>query len=156
MRHHRRFFELLTAALALLASFAAPPLFAQADRSVAHIDGYLSESGPPPDGRRPCLFLRQHDGVVYTLHGHLTGLQTDDHVRLEGRFAADARCGGTGFEVTTVQTIWADDNHKSTYYDHLHDGTFRDWVGQYRPDALQRERARHYDRPYAPRPYPPG
>ncbi|HVT57529.1 MAG TPA: hypothetical protein VHR45_03940 [Thermoanaerobaculia bacterium] len=161
MRHRSRITITLlltgACALAALAATLAPaPLHAQADLSIAHIDGYLTESPPSPDRGRPCLYLRQHDGIVYSLHGRAAvGLQRDDHVRLEGRFAPDPRCGGNGFEVTKVQAVWADDNHQSTYYDHLHDAPFREWVGQYRPEALARERFRHYDRPYGPRPYPP-
>jgi hypothetical protein len=78
--------------------------------SLAHLDGYLSASGN-------CVLLRQHDGRTYSLRGELDGLRSGDHVRLEGRFAPDPGCGAPGFGVTGVQELWADDNHRSAYFD---------------------------------------
>jgi hypothetical protein len=121
----------LLAAACFLASAAA---FAQVDKSLAHVDGYVSLS---PDGR--CTALRQHDGSLLTLNGQRRGLIDRDHVRLEGRMVADNRCGGQGgFEITAVHTIWADDHHKSTYYDHLKDGDFHRWLERNRPAEAQR------------------
>jgi hypothetical protein len=138
---------LLAAALVLGAVSvpAAPALAQRGDTSLVHVDGYISGS---PDGR--CLVIKQHDGSLYSLVGRWHGLIGNDHVRLEGRFVPDRRCGGQGgFEVTTVQAIWADDNHRSTYYDHLKDGVFRGWVERNRPQELQRWRSewdRYHDR----------
>ncbi len=133
----------LFAALVLLA-VSAPAVPAQAqpgDTSLAHVDGYLTGS---PDGR--CMLVKQHDGSLYTLVGRWHGLVGNDHVRLEGRFVPDRRCGGQGgFEVTSVQAIWADDHHRSTYYDHLKDGDFRRWVERNRPRELNRWRS-EFDR----------
>jgi hypothetical protein len=120
------------ALVALLALAGAATAHAVADPSIAHVDGYVSAS---PDGR--CIALRQHDGSILTLEGRVRGLQNNDHVRLEGRMVANNRCGGQGgFNISLVQTIWADDRHKTTYYDQLKDGTFDSWLSQHRPRTL--------------------
>lgn len=123
---------LLLSTLAALACLLPAAALAQhADPGVAHVDGYVTVS---PDGR--CKVLKQHDGSLFSLFGHRRGLIANDHVRLEGRIVPDNRCGGqSGFEVTSVQAIWADDNHRSTYYDHLKDGTFGQWLVRNRPQA---------------------
>jgi hypothetical protein len=117
---------------AVVAPLAPVAAHAAADPSVAHVDGYISVS---PDGR--CMALRQHDGSLLTLDGRRRGLLNNDHVRMEGRMVADNRCGGQGgFDISLVQTIWADDRHKSTYYDQLRDGTFDNWLARNRPNLL--------------------
>jgi hypothetical protein len=121
----------LIAAACLALTGAA--LAQRGDTSVAHVDGYVTVS---PDGR--CMILKQHDGSLFSLFGHRRGLVANDHVRLEGRIVAESRCGAqSAFEVTSVQAIWADDNHRSTYYDHLKDGTFGQWVVRNRPQATE-------------------
>jgi hypothetical protein len=126
--------------LTCLAVTAAPAAAWQGDTSLAHIDGYLSIS---PDGR--CMVLKQHDGSLLTLFGRRRGLVNNDHLRLEGRLVAGNGCGGQGgFEITKVQTVWADDNHRSTYYDHLKNGDFVRWVEQNRPQALAERRYRDH------------
>ena len=113
--------------LCLAAAFLAP--VAHAQPGVDHVDGYLSIS---PDGR--CMVLKQHDGALLALFGRRRGLQNNDHLRLEGKLTSGASCGAPGgFQVTSVQTVWADDNHKTTYYDPLKDGSFDAWVGRTRP-----------------------
>jgi hypothetical protein len=75
------------------------------------------------------MSLREHSGKVYGLVGAVRGLQSGDHVRLEGRFADGTGCGsGTGVNVTLVQAIWADDHHRTSYYDQLQNGSFADWA----------------------------
>jgi hypothetical protein len=134
----------LAGGLAAVAPAAAQP----GDTSTDHVDGYLSIS---PDGR--CAVLKQHDGSIFSLSGRWHGLAANDHVRLEGHLVPDTRCGGQGgFAITLVQAIWADDNHRSTYYDHLKDGTFRSWAERNRPRELQRFERR--DRPYSGGPPP--
>jgi hypothetical protein len=96
---------------------SGPSAFAQVD----HVDGYLSVEGP-------CLMLRQHDGELLALRGDIRGLVNGDHIRLEGRFAADPGCRAAGFAVTQVQAIWADDNHRSVYFDHLNGEPFMHWA----------------------------
>jgi hypothetical protein len=136
-------------ALVLVCCLAAPSLAQPGDTTLAHVDGYLSIS---PDGR--CAVLKQHDGSLLTLVGRWRGLAANDHVRLEGRLVPDTRCGGQGgFDVTLVQAIWADDNHRTTYYDHLQNGTFRSWAERYRPREL--ERYDRYDRRDRRYPGPP-
>lgn len=78
--------------------------------SLSHLDGYLSASGD-------CVMLRRHDGRTYSLRGDLDGLRGGDHVLLEGRFAPDPGCHAPGFAVTGVQKLWADDNHRTAYFD---------------------------------------
>jgi hypothetical protein len=117
----------LLVAVCLVAGFLLAPAAAQAQRD--HVDGYLSVS---PDGR--CIVLKQHDGSLLAISGRRRGLRTNDHIRLEGTLVSGAYCGAPGgFKITDVQTIWADDNHKSTYYDHLKDGSFDRWVDRNRP-----------------------
>jgi hypothetical protein len=136
---------LLPAALVLVVLAVAASALAQprGDTSLAHIDGYVSVS---PDSH--CVVVKQHDGSLYTLVGRWHGLVGNDHVRLEGRFVPETRCGGQGgFEVTEVQTIWADDNHHSTYYDHLKNGNFRGWLPRNRPREWEHERERERREP---------
>ncbi len=115
--------RILGSALLFAAALTLPgAAHAAADPNVVHVDGYLTSQG----GR--CLTLREHDGKVYNLVGGIGGLQNGDHVRLEGRFTRGGCGAGTGVEVSRVQTIWADDRHKTTYYDQLQNGSFSDWA----------------------------
>jgi hypothetical protein len=112
----------LLAAGCLAAAFLLAPAAARAQSD--HVDGYVSVS---PDGR--CIVLKQHDGSLLAIYGRRRGLRANDHVRLEGTLTTGAACGAPrGYKITDVQTIWADDNHKSTYYDHLKDGPFERWL----------------------------
>ena len=118
---------LLLLAVCLAAGFLLAPAAAHAQSD--HVDGYLSIS---PDGR--CIVLKQHDGSLLSIYGRRRGLRANDHVRLEGTLVPGAACGAPGgFKITDVQTIWADDNHKTTYYDHLKNGPFDRWAERYRP-----------------------
>ena len=111
-------FRILGPALLLAAGLIlATPGASAAYPEITHVDGYLSASGG-------CLMLRQHDGRVMALRGAMRGLADGDHVRLEGRPAPDPGCGAPGFDVTVVQTLWADDYHRSTLYDHLNGESF--------------------------------
>jgi|HubBroStandDraft_3_1064219.scaffolds.fasta_scaffold148704_2 hypothetical protein len=124
------FVRIIGPVLFLLVSLLVPTgiAAAQGDRSLIHIDGYLQFTDQGYNGAYRCLLLREHgNGETFALVGRVAGLLNGDHVRLEGR-SAPGRCGARGFEVTKVQTVWADDNHRSTYYDHLHDGSFREWA----------------------------
>jgi hypothetical protein len=116
---HRLVFAIL--AVMVLAGISAAPAAAAADPNVAHVDGYLDMSQPG------CIIMRDHNNKFFALTGRVVGLVNGDHVRLEGRFAPN-QCGQAGFAVTQVQAIWADDRHKTTYYDHLKDGSFRPWA----------------------------
>jgi hypothetical protein len=91
-----------------------------ADPNVFAIDGYLSDEG------RECLTLRGHDGRLWSLAGGTYGLQPGEHVRLYGRIVDGGACGwqGTAYDIYEVQTVWADERHRTTYYDHLYDGPF--------------------------------
>ncbi|HEX2644159.1 MAG TPA: hypothetical protein VHU81_14285 [Thermoanaerobaculia bacterium] len=97
-----------------------------ADRSVIAADGYLDDTGS-------CLILRGHQGQVYNLVGDTDGLNEGDHVRLLGQllYQRDNRCGGQLMEIRQVQTLWADNNHRQTYYDHLRDGSFSGYSDRY-------------------------
>ena len=96
-----------------------------ADPNIFAIDGYLSDEG------QECLTLRGHDGRLWSLAGGTYGLQPGEHVRLYGRIVDGGACGwqGTAYDIHEVQTVWADDRHRTTYYDHLYDGPF-DQLGQ--------------------------
>jgi len=116
--------RLLGPALLVAAALTLPGAAqAAGDPSVVHADGYLNSQG------RGCMTLREHDGKLYNLVGAIGGLQTGDHVRVEGRFVEGSGCGaGTGVNVTGVQAIWADDNHRTTYYDQVQNGSFEQWA----------------------------
>ncbi|HKH44922.1 MAG TPA: hypothetical protein VKM72_09705 [Thermoanaerobaculia bacterium] len=90
-----------------------------ADPNVFHVDGYLDDGGE-------CLFLRDHEGRTWAMVGNTYGLQPGEHVRLYGRPVDGSACGyrGAAFDIYEVRTVWADSNHKRTYYDHLYDGPF--------------------------------
>jgi len=105
-----------------------------ADRSVVAIDGYL-------DGGQDCLLLRDHEGRTWAMAGNTYGLEPGEHVRLYGRIVDGGVCGweGTAFDIYEVQTVWADDHHKRTYYDHLYDGPF-DQNRQYEDDRYYDDR----------------
>ncbi len=91
-----------------------------ADPNIFHVDGYLNNEGSE------CLSLRDHNGRLWALAGNTRGLQPGEHVRLYGRIVDGGVCGwqGTAFDIHEVRTVWADDRHRTTYYDHLHDGPF--------------------------------
>jgi hypothetical protein len=88
-----------------------------ADRSVIAADGILQDNGR-------CLVLRGHQGQVYNLVGGTGGLREGEHVRLLGRLQYDRDSCGERLEVYEVQAIWADPNHRQTYFDHKRDGSF--------------------------------
>jgi hypothetical protein len=88
-----------------------------ADRSVIAADGILQDNGR-------CLILRGHQGQVYNLVGGTGGLREGEHVRLLGRLLYDRDGCGEAMDVQQVQAIWADPNHRQTYFDHTRDGSF--------------------------------
>jgi hypothetical protein len=110
----------------LVAGALAVPFSARSDDGFA-TDGYLRW-----DDNSDCLVMREHDGRVRVLTGAIDGLDEDDHVRLWGReLRRGAECNdyhGPAYEVTEVLTVWANDRHTETYYDHETDGSFRRWV----------------------------
>jgi hypothetical protein len=88
-------------------------------------DGYLSWDD------NDCLILQQHDGKRRVLTGAIDGLDEDDHVRIFGHDVRGAECNnyrGSAYEVTEVFTLWANDKHSQTYYDHETDGSFERWA----------------------------
>jgi hypothetical protein len=110
-------------ASALVVVGLAAPYALRADDGFAS-DGYLKN-----DGR--CLVLTEHDGHQRVLTGAINGLNAQDHVRLWGRAVRGSECNHfrtPAYEVTEVQTVWANDRHTKTYYDHLKDGTFERWA----------------------------
>lgn len=118
---YARFFA--PALLLTAAAFVAPQARA-ADSGIA-MDGYLSNSQS-----RSCLALREHDGGTRYLTGNINGLQSGDHVRLYARPIDGSACNvrGNAYEVSEVLTLWGDDRHKTTYYDHLNNGSFESYA----------------------------
>lgn len=108
---------------ALVVAGLAVPFVLHADDGFA-TDGYLKD-----DGR--CLVLTEHDGRQRVLTGAIDGLGARDHVRLWGRAVRGAECNnhrGPAYEVTEVLTVWANDRHTKTFYDHEKDGSFERWA----------------------------
>jgi hypothetical protein len=155
MKNRHTLLRLLPAVL-LASGFAIAAAAAHAaDRATAHVDGYLLS-------RHGCLILRQHDGTRLSLVGGTAGLRDSDHVRLEGQFVPDPGCGAQGFAVSEVQTLWGDDNHRTTVYDHLSGepfGRFAERTGRYderggragRGDERREAERRAYERESAER-----
>ncbi|MBV8203091.1 MAG: hypothetical protein JOZ15_20950 [Acidobacteria bacterium] len=145
MTPKRSLFRALGPALLLAGGMIlASPVASAAYPEVTHVDGYLRANGS-------CLMLRQHDGRVVALRGDTRGLADGDHVRLEGRPALDPGCGAPGFDVLAVQTLWADDSHHRTYFDHLNGVPFDQWAersGRFEERRdLDRDRDQAPDRP---------
>lgn len=136
MDFRRRLANPLLLAALVLAFVAAAPAAA------VYIDGYVTAS---PNG--DCVLVRSHDGRVYALEGPASqGVIGNDHVRLEGRFVPETRCGvRDGFEVSDVATIWSDDAHHVVAYARDRDGRFRDWVRRHREHEWESwDRDRHH------------
>ena len=120
MRRSRLLIQSLGAMLlaaALLPSTAGARAAEPGDAGLAHLDGYLHANGG-------CLMLQQHDGRTYALVGGTAGLLSGDHVKLDGRFVRNPGCGASGFEVKVVRSLWADDDHRSAYFDWAKGETF--------------------------------
>jgi hypothetical protein len=119
LERRRLLFRVLGPALLVTGAMLVPGAgaWAQAD----HVDGYVSMDGG-------CVLLREHGGDVVSLRGDLRGMQNGDHVRLEGHLTADSRCGYPGFELSQVQAVWGDDNHRTTVYDHQNGEPFQRWA----------------------------
>jgi hypothetical protein len=117
----RTFAKAFAPALLLTAALALPATTYAANDGGFATDGYVSN-----DRGSDCMILRQHDGSVRYITGDLDGLQSGDHVRVYGYSVSGDACGvrGSAYEVTQVQTLWGDDKHRTTYYDHLRDGSF--------------------------------
>jgi hypothetical protein len=142
----RSCFRVLGPALLFLGALALTPGTSYAAYpGVAHVDGFLSANGG-------CLMLRDHDGRVYSVIGSTEGLYAGDHVRLEGRLAPDPGCSAPGFDVTLVQTLWGDERHRTTRYDHLDGEPFFRWaersgrLGGERGDDRDYRSIERYDR----------
>jgi hypothetical protein len=113
--------------------------------AAVYIDGYVTA------GHGDCVLVKGHDGRVYVLEGsRWRGVIGNDHVRLEGRFVPENRCGvRDGFEVSDVSTIWTDDAHRVISYDRERDGRFSEWVQRHRQresERWDRDRREHGDR----------
>jgi hypothetical protein len=146
-RNHRSIARLLGPSLLLAAALALPAsrVFAAGDPNVIAADGYLR------DNNRECMLLESHDGHPYYLTGDTYGLRAGDHVRLLGRLTYDRRCGrAETLQVQEVQALWADANHRTTYYDHLANGSWDRWVQRERGDRYGRygDRSGRYDNRY--------
>jgi len=120
----RNFTRFLAPALLLGASLSLHGTAARADNGFA-IDGYLSN-----DQNSGCMVLREHDGGTRLLAGSIGGLQAGDHTRLYVHRVNGSVCNvrGNAYEVSEVLTLWGDDRHKTTVYDHLTDGSFSDYI----------------------------
>jgi len=118
--------RLFAPALLFAASLMLPAATARADVGYA-VDGYLSN-----DRNSDCMILREHDGGTRLLSGDIGGLKPGDHVRLYVHSTNGSVCNvrGNAYEVTEVLTLWGDDRHRTTYYDHLTDGSFDNYTGR--------------------------
>ena len=136
-----KFAKVFAPALLLTASLALPVKSYAANDGGFAVDGYLNG-----DRNSNCLVLREHDGGVRYLTGAIGGLQSGDHVRLYGYPVSGSACNvrGSAYEVSQVQTIWGDDRHRTTLYDHQRNGSFDNYV--YRSNrAYGQDRYGRYD-----------
>jgi hypothetical protein len=139
--NRRNRIRILGPALLVATALTLPAaVHAAGDPSVMHIDGQFTGH------QRSCPELQEHDGKVYRLTGDLSGLRTGDHVRLEGRLVNSRACGGTAVNISTVQAIWADDKHRTTYYDQLQNGSFEQWAAANGRGDRGRRHGQAYDR----------
>lgn len=143
MRFPSKRAKALTPALLLSATLAVPMAARAADYNAYAVDGYLSN-----DSNSNCMVLREHDGGTKLIAGAIGGLQSGDHVRLFGRNVDGSACNarGTAYQVEQVQTLWADDRHKTTYYDHLTDGSFDSFAQRRGGYDRNANRGNGYDR----------
>jgi hypothetical protein len=121
----RSFARFFAPAVLLTAGLALPVAARAANDGGMAIDGYLSDSR-----NSNCVALQEHDGGTRYLTGAINGLQSGDHVRLYARSIDGSACNvrGNAYEVTEVLTLWGDDRHKTTYYDHLTNGSFESYA----------------------------
>jgi hypothetical protein len=119
--------KLFAPALLFAALLAIPAIASAANDGGFAVDGYLAGSRGGD-----CLVLREHDGSVRYVTGNLGSLQTGDHVRLYGFPVSGSACGvrGSAYEVSEVLTIWGDDRHRTTLFDHLTDGSFDRYISR--------------------------
>ena len=119
--------KVLAPALLFAALLAVPVIASAASDGGFAVDGYLT-------GTRggDCMVLREHDGNVRYVTSDFNGLQTGDHVRLYGFPVSGSVCGvrGSAYEVSEVLTIWGDDRHRTTLFDHLTDGSFDSYLSR--------------------------
>jgi hypothetical protein len=124
-------------------SYGRLPVFA--------VDGYLE------DGGYPCARLFDDQGNPYILEGRIEGLYAGDHVRLAVREAPFSSCGGYGRAVivTRVVRVWADDHHRSAYFQASLDGPFDVYTHWRRGDDWLRtpQLCSSYDDGYLDDPY---
>lgn len=119
---------LISTALLIALGASASGAFAK-DLSIIAVDGYLRAER---HGDVRTLVLTDHSGERYVLVGGTRGLASGDHVRLLGRRTPGRRYARDAFAVTEVQAIWADDRHRTVYFDHLQDGSFDRYAERYR------------------------
>jgi hypothetical protein len=135
MRLTRSFNRILGLAVLLVGAGIAIPV--RSAHAADHVDGYVGWDGP-------CMMLQQHDGTTLSLGGEVRGLRSGDHVRLEGYVEpGNRRCSASAFNVSFVQTLWADDHHRNTYFDHLNGSPFLAWAeqnGRYERRSEEHER----------------
>jgi hypothetical protein len=142
-----KFAKVFAPALLVTASLALPVKSYAANDGGFAVDGYLNG-----DRNSNCLVLREHDGGVRYITGAVGGLQPGDHVRLYGYPVSGSACNvrGSAYEVSQVQTLWGDDRHRTTTYDHQRDGAFDNYAYRsnrsYGQDRYGRDNDRYNDR----------
>jgi hypothetical protein len=125
---NRKFAKLFAPALLFTAGLALPMAVAHAANDGGNaLDGYVND-----DRNSRCMTLREHEGGTKYLTGDINGLRNGDHARIYVHAIDGSACNvrGSAYEVTEVLTLWADDKHKSTFYDHLTDGPFDSFAGR--------------------------
>src|SRR5260370_11111249 len=95
------------------------------------------------------MVVGQHGGSTLWLGGDPFGLRSGDHLRLEGVIEpANRRCGAGAFHVSLVQTLWADDYHRSTIFDHLNGVPFERWAERNGRNGVERRAETYSSRSY--------
>ena len=134
---------LVLTALLIALGATASGAFAK-DRSLLTVDGYLRAER---HGGSRTLVITEHTGIRYVVVGNTAGLASGDHVLLLGRRVPGDRYGRgryarDAFSLIEVQAIWADDRHKTVYFDHLQDGSYDRYTERHRQHRYREEGGR--------------
>ncbi len=100
--------------------------------------GAFQLDGTFVDQQHGCVLVRDHQGQVIPLVGNPGDLRRGEHLLLSGRIENNTSCG-TAFRVSTVDRVWANNNHGQVLFDRRYDGEYYDRSGgRYSQDRYDR------------------